>query len=155
MLDCIVYTSTATASLPAEAIGGLIGQARAFNEGHGITGLLIYCDLKFMQLIEGDPAAVGALYERIRRDPRHANIRLLHRGPQARRFFPAWSMALHDAHAVPDAERARLSNFLDEMLSASASPDADGLPAMRLLEAYARTLAQRSRIESALACLPS
>ena len=155
MLECLVYKSSATGLLGAEALGKLLREARSYNEKHSITGLLIYCDLKYIQLLEGDADALAVLYDRIRRDHRHSNIRLLYRGRQAHRFFPTWSMAVHNANEVSAAERAYLSNFLTEELEGRAPRGTSDLPAMRLLEAFAETLRRRECIEAALACLPA
>ena len=55
----------------------LLAVARRNNPRAGVTGQLLYKDGNFMQLIEGDEAAVRALFARIERDPRHGGVIVL------------------------------------------------------------------------------
>lgn len=49
----------------------LLQQSRENNLRLGITGLLLYKDLDFTQVIEGEDSTVQKLSSRIERDPRH------------------------------------------------------------------------------------
>ena len=44
------------------------------NKTLGITGLLIFSDGNFFQIIEGEEAVVKMTFEKIKKDPRHFNI---------------------------------------------------------------------------------
>jgi hypothetical protein len=64
------------------------------NAEAGITGFLICGGNWFAQVVEGPTTAVDALYDRLGRDPRHHDLRLVERGAITRRRFPDWAMAL-------------------------------------------------------------
>ena len=89
----IVYMSTANAIFGAADLLQLLKQARGFNEQAGITGVLMYGAGRFVQVLEGEPAEVRALYARIVADPRHGRFEELANGWLARREFDRWHMS--------------------------------------------------------------
>lgn len=91
----LVYTSQARNAFSHDGLVELLAGSRASNAEAGITGVLLYGDGVFLQVIEGPPDAVRALFERIERDPRHHRIRVVLERPIDERRFGAWSMAFH------------------------------------------------------------
>ncbi|QNH61931.1 BLUF domain-containing protein [Hymenobacter sediminicola] len=89
----LIYSSTSAVPFSEEQLHTLLSQARANNEQQGLTGILLYHAGQFMQLLEGPPAAVHALYNHIAQDPRHTGIIKLADKPVENRSFPDWSMA--------------------------------------------------------------
>lgn len=73
-------------------LAGILMQARRCNARDGITGALIARSDLFLQLIEGEEAAIEAAFARIARDDRHNAVKRLCAGPAAARLFPAWTM---------------------------------------------------------------
>ena len=69
-LTFIVYASRAVEPFDHDDLVDLLSQSRENNSRDGITGMLVYRDLDFIQILEGPDAAVRALLERIGRDPR-------------------------------------------------------------------------------------
>lgn len=65
----------------------------ANNRRDDITGALIHDDKWFAQALEGPEAAVTATFERILRDPRHGEVKLIKMQPVPARRFGAWWMA--------------------------------------------------------------
>ncbi len=63
------------------------------NGRDSITGVIVFADRQFAQVIEGPEAAVNALYTRILADWRHSDVQLDVREACTRRRFPSWSMA--------------------------------------------------------------
>ena len=106
----MVYQSYATVPVGEAELTRLLAQSRAYNATHGITGLLLYNDGRFVQLLEGGEAAVRAVFARITRDPRHAGVVALADGPAAHRLFAEWSMAFR---AVDRAALAALTGYAD------------------------------------------
>lgn len=94
----IIYVSQAEKPMDEAEIEEILTRSRANNTKAGITGLLIYRyapDTKsghFIQMLEGEKAAVCALYDRIRDDPRHHTKILLEQGDSEGRLFADWSM---------------------------------------------------------------
>lgn len=76
-----------------EQIRGLLTQAVANNRRDDITGALIHHDMWFAQELEGPEMAVSATFERILRDRRHSDVRLIKMQPVPTRRFAAWWMA--------------------------------------------------------------
>jgi len=74
-------------------LGVLFGDARSNNKQQHITGALLLDDERFVQVLEGDEAAVRALFTHISGDPRHDSVVLLESGPVAGRVFSRWAMA--------------------------------------------------------------
>jgi hypothetical protein len=90
----VLYRSRAT-SLPTEAdLQHLLDHARAHNAQADITGLLLYSDGRYVQLLEGPEDEVRAVYVRILRDSRHTQVVTVSEGLGPARRFPDWRMAL-------------------------------------------------------------
>jgi len=104
----LIYTSEATLAFADEMLQTLLAQAQRRNEQAGITGVLLYNDAHFVQVLEGSAEALSDLYDRLLRDVRHHNLVLLARGPLAARRFGAWAMSFH---AVEPAQLARVRGY--------------------------------------------
>ncbi len=90
----VLYRSRAVRPFTDGQLTDLLEQARAWNEAHDLTGLLVYCaDRHFVQVLEGDAPAVHGLMARILRDPRHRHVTVLRDAAGDARHFPDWRMA--------------------------------------------------------------
>jgi hypothetical protein len=88
-----VYLSQARHDFDADELLALLVSARAENLKRDITGLLLYHDRVFIQLLEGDKRDVEEVLARVRRDPRHSGmIVLLAELSPFGRIFPEWKM---------------------------------------------------------------
>jgi hypothetical protein len=105
----IIYVSRATWQLSPVELINLLVQARQSNEVAGVTGAMVYGKNQFMQILEGEEAAVRALYERIVADPRHQAILKLADKPIAERTFLKWSMACRE---LAPKEMAALEGYV-------------------------------------------
>jgi hypothetical protein len=76
--------------------------ARSFlnNQKYNITGLLIYKNRQFAQVIEGDEATIERLWNKIQLDTRHKDIQLLLKEPIVHRSFSKWSMLFPQSEKV-------------------------------------------------------
>ena len=82
-----VYMSTAVGVLRAEELDRIYLRSKSANSREGITGLMLFYEGVFLQVLEGPVAGVTSLMEKIRRDRRHANLVVLESGAvQARNF---------------------------------------------------------------------
>jgi hypothetical protein len=86
------YTSRATRTMLPFDLVSLLSVARDRNAAEGVTGLLLYAQESFLQHLEGEPDAVDAVFERIRGDERHADIRIVGREDIAARTHDGWAM---------------------------------------------------------------
>ncbi len=73
-------------------IAAILASSVRHNLEDGITGMLLYSQGNFLQVLEGEQAAVQATYARICQDPRHNNTVMLMEEPVKERHFAQWSM---------------------------------------------------------------
>lgn len=92
MLSKLIYASQATRPMKPEELTALLAAARAKNETLGITGLLLYCNQSFLQVLEGEAEVLDKLYQTIEQDSRHDKLRMLGRAPIDARKYTGWSM---------------------------------------------------------------
>ena len=88
----LIYCSAAPRPLGRDELATLLAGARAYNERHGITGMLLHVDGSFFQVLEGAPEDVERLFARIGADPRHDHVTVIIREPVAVRAFGEWTM---------------------------------------------------------------
>jgi len=93
-LKSLTYTSLAALDLQPEDLEAIHRTAREINALEGITGMLIYNGIHFLQVIEGASDAIDDLVERLRRDPRHSGLEIRDEHAAEQRTFPDWSMEL-------------------------------------------------------------
>ena len=113
----IVYTSTATAPFGKAELTELLKGSVQRNRRAGITGLLLYQDGTFMQVLESEEQAAIALFDRICEDPRHHRILPLLRQPIAKRDFPNSAMAFRDLNSPDLRNLPGYSEFLNTPLN--------------------------------------
>ena len=90
-LTRLIYVSNHT-GMAVETLDHILQTARANNVRCGITGALVIGEQHFLQLIEGDRAAVGQCFMRIMQDDRHHGIQIISSGDVEHRLFHEWSM---------------------------------------------------------------
>jgi hypothetical protein len=95
MLIQLIYVSSAVRLLSEEELLELLAQAREANRQRNVTGMLLYGEGNFLQVLEGEAADVDAVYAAIQQDPRHHHLLLIEREPIAARNFADWSMGFH------------------------------------------------------------
>lgn len=106
----VTYLSRATTPFSSEQLLALLAQCRDKNPARGITGMLFYGNGTFLQVLEGEPATVDGLIDKISRDPRHDNFRILARRTVGQREYAEWTMgfervteaALRDIEGLQD-----------------------------------------------------
>lgn len=114
MLYELLYTSAALTEMDAEALRRLLKQARSKNAQLQVTGLLVYHNREFMQLIEGDEETVLSLWKTIQFDDRHVSARIIYEGPVDERGFADWQMGFRDLGNVEAEALEGFSDFLDK-----------------------------------------
>lgn len=92
MLFHVIYASTATAPMSEDELLRLLDHSRARNQKLRVTGMLLYKDEKFLQVLEGEEANVMKLYRDVQADERHDNVDLLRAEYIQHRDFPDWTM---------------------------------------------------------------
>jgi hypothetical protein len=92
----LVYVSAAVGSPTRADLLALLAKAREKNDRLGITGLLLFKDGDFIQLLEGERQAVREVFDAIKVDPRHSGVIVLLEGEAEGRLFADWSMGFRD-----------------------------------------------------------
>ena len=112
------YVSTEAIKFSDEALVALLGEARSANTDRDVTGLLLYREGSFYQVLEGSESAVMATFRDIEGDPRHKEVRVLFNGETDAREFADWQMVFLNLDGV---DMDTLSGFSDFM-SRDAEP---------------------------------
>ena len=88
----LIYVSSLSDIKLEHEIGKVLESSIRHNKENAITGMLLYANGNFLQVLEGEAEAVGETFTRICADPRHCDIIHLISGPIADRHFSQWSM---------------------------------------------------------------
>ena len=109
----IIYVSTAVEPFSEKELKDLLRLCRDCNERYQITGMLLYKNGNFMQVIEGDKTPVTQLMDNILRDIRHHNIDIMRRENIPSRDFPDWTMGFQNIDASDRFKIPGFTNILD------------------------------------------
>ena len=77
-------------------IQNMLESAQRHNLKNGITGLLMYKENHFIQILEGSESAVLETMARIIQDRRNHHLRVMVESRSNQRIFENWAMAFHD-----------------------------------------------------------
>lgn len=92
MLSQIIYCSVASHLFSEDELNELLRVSRRYNERNGITGILLYSEGNFFQVLEGEEAVIDELYARIKEDGRHDQVVQIVRESISARTFKNWTM---------------------------------------------------------------
>lgn len=110
-LHRVVYMSTAVGVLRADELDRIYLRAKSANAGAAITGLMLFYEGMFLQVLEGPAAGVTSLMERIRRDRRHSGLTILESSPIAERSFAGAAMQFIAARNLSTGEKQAFSEL--------------------------------------------
>ncbi|MGN5754352.1 AnBLUF65 family BLUF photoreceptors [Acinetobacter oleivorans] len=114
----------------------ILTEARNFNDLNQICGVLYYADNAFFQCLEGEQELVERLFEKIKDDQRHYNVKWLCTYSIEKNFFQRWSMKYVQRNTNIESfflnmgetsfnpiclDEKNLKIFLNELLSAEQS----------------------------------
>jgi hypothetical protein len=114
LVHCI-YCSAATKSdfSPAD-LEALLAECREKNAMSGLTGMLLYSDGTFFQVLEGDRPVVEDLLEKLTKDKRHKRFTKIILEPIEERAFAQWTMGYSKISKQKLAEIPGLSDFFTQ-----------------------------------------
>ena len=92
----LCYVSTPAQDLSKEELARIVKAAQKNNQAKSISGVLLYKNETFLQVLEGDQSEVDAVFNSIQGDLRHHSIKILRRGFASQRFFKDWHMEFKD-----------------------------------------------------------
>ena len=111
----LIYVSRRTNGLTPEVLDTVIARTIVANRARDVTGMLLCSGRELLQVLEGELSVVAALFEKIRSDPRHSDVRCLLCKNVDKRMFPEWSMGLADLRAKSVLNRDRLTRMIDDV----------------------------------------
>jgi len=103
----LIYVSTARAGLGETDVADIVAVSKRNNLRNGLTGLLVYNGMNFMQALEGPENALTRTFQAICSDPRHEGVVTIATKPVDEREFPDWSMG-YERLDPDEPERHRL-----------------------------------------------
>ncbi len=112
-LVSLIYLSTATRPFGKDELMELLAKSRRNNAQRGVTGMLLYKDGSFAQVLEGPADVVDALYDKISRDMRHRGITTILRRTITERQFPDWSMGFCNVGETSPNDMDGFTDFLE------------------------------------------
>src|ERR1700722_18992034 len=130
----LIYASVATQKFHTSQLTDLLQQARETNKRVGLSGILLHADGSFFQVLEGAPAVIDELYQKLVVDKRHAQLTVIIREPIARRSFGNWSMGFS---RVSLEELSKMEGLNDFFRSGSCFLQLDAGRTRKLLAAFA------------------
>ncbi|MEL6677487.1 MAG: BLUF domain-containing protein [Pseudomonadota bacterium] len=100
----LIYRSYARPPWIGErTLNDIAREANTFNNSNGVSGMLIFSDGVFVQVLEGSTVTILELTAKIAADRRNERLRVLWHGNVSGRRFGQWSMGCFD---FSDAARA-------------------------------------------------
>ncbi|MEG9248457.1 BLUF domain-containing protein [Arthrobacter sp. Soc17.1.1.1] len=130
----IVYSSTANHPLSDTDLAALLTTSRRNNARVDVTGLLLYRQGRFLQVLEGPEAGVRDRFRMIESDARHTDVRVLVEDRSMQRQFPDWTMAYEPITTAMAADIPGYGRSFDDMAGVSRSEDlADTIRTARAL----------------------
>lgn len=110
-LKQLIYCSDARKAMDPMALRSILDLARTRNAELGITGMLLYSNAHFIQVLEGESDVLDALYSKIANDSRHDHVRTLMSLSLKARDFPNWSMAYRAVSEADLQAHPQLNDF--------------------------------------------
>ena len=131
----LIYASVETQSFSPAQLTELLQKARVENERVQLTGILLYSNGNFFQVLEGEPAAVDEMYKKLHLDKRLRQLTLIVREPITKRFFADWSMGFSN---ITPEELTQIGGMNDFFHGGSCFIGLDSGRAKKLLAAFAK-----------------
>jgi Sensors of blue-light using FAD len=111
-----VYSSSSVGQFTEDQLLELLAKSRRNNKNLDITGMLLFKDGDFLQVLEGEEDRVRALSKKIAEDPRHDNFKVQLVRPCTKREFPDWSMGFQNLDELSPQDVPGYTTFLDSPL---------------------------------------
>lgn len=95
-LSHVIYASSACTSIDDTNLSEILKAARAKNARLNISGMLLYTEGCFFQVLEGEDSVLKELLRTIIADPRHKNITKIIEECISERDFGDWTMGFSE-----------------------------------------------------------
>lgn len=147
----VVYVShSVEPSMSHENLQDILLTCRRRNHALDVTGLLLYRDGCFCQLLEGSHESIQSVMRSIRRDHRHSGMLVVLDREVETRDFPSWNIAFRNLQYTremnewADEQSSALTEeeqkIFDETLAAVYNPPQMSSAIAKLIQVYQRIL---------------
>jgi hypothetical protein len=131
----LIYLSTGNNWFNETQLQDILATSQINNRRDNITGMLLYGDGNFIQLLEGEEAMVQQTFNRISNDERHKSITHIAGGILAERNFPEWAMGFKAIDAL-NVTKFKGSVLMDDR---HVIANQNNHPAVNLLNAFIKS----------------
>jgi len=95
----VIYLSAGINWFSEKELTDILEVSNINNKRNNITGLLLYSEGNFIQLLEGEEQNVKDTFARISKDQRHKGITTIASGAIKQRNFPEWAMGFKSVNS--------------------------------------------------------
>lgn len=106
----LAYFSTATQHFTEDELKTLLESSKKNNQPAKITGVLLFIEGCFLQILEGPKDIVKSLFQKVKKDNRHKDVLRIFEGEVTERSFDKWSMGFKN---IPFVEYKTQLGFED------------------------------------------
>jgi hypothetical protein len=96
----LIYVSKAEENVDHAEILNILTHSWKYNHNSYISGMLVYDNRHFMQIIQGPIATIDKLYARISKDRRHMNIKLIGEELLHERDCSGWGIGFYNKQEI-------------------------------------------------------
>ena len=118
----LLYVSNTRREFSQEALEDILEISRRKNRAAEVTGMLLYLDGGFLQVLEGSHEAVGKIYASICNDPRHWDLKIL-LDREASPAFGEWRMGFERLRS-DQAETEEIFQITGDAIAGRLKPGA-------------------------------
>jgi hypothetical protein len=129
----LAYVSSAAVAFTDDDIAAVLTLSRSNNASLDITGVLLYRDGRFIQILEGPDDVVRERFAVIAADPRHRGIHTVSEETIDGRQFPEWTMGYRPLTEAAVSRFPDYDDFFEGRVADDILTD-DGKRARLLLE---------------------
>ncbi|MDG4650644.1 BLUF domain-containing protein [Roseibacterium sp. SDUM158017] len=148
MVYQLAYCSVCLFKMAPEFLDDILNTSARNNLRDHISGILMYHDQLFFQVLEGEKEKVDGLFRRIQADSRHTSIALMWTGEVNERCFSEWAMGFAGPAEILSYTNGRMVS-LAELKSRRSAKASNGVLALNLAEAVFNDFLGQNRFGNA------
>jgi hypothetical protein len=114
LVHCIYCSASTIGAFSPADLATLLAECREKNSKAGLTGMLLYSEGTFFQVLEGDRPIVEKLLESLTKDKRHERVTKILMEPIEERAFTQWTMGYAKVTKQELAAIPGLSDFFTQ-----------------------------------------
>lgn len=96
MVFSLIYVSKSNLNqfgdLAMPELQDIEARSKSNNGSSGVSGFLFYHDYQFLQILQGDFDQVNLIFDKLKNDPRHCDVRIIWYADSGDRAFDKWEM---------------------------------------------------------------